>query len=92
MDSSTPTAMINSLLRVITTDATIANYVNGHFGTKIPASRIAELRRLKGTPHVTNHGDPIPNTDQSRAEKSAKLGSDRLLKAIRKAYPKGVPA
>ncbi len=84
--SQTPSSMINRLLPIITTDATIANYVNAHFGTKVTAGRIAELRKLRGEPFVTDHGPAIAS-DYTQFKAAAKDSADRLLRAIRQHHP-----
>lgn len=82
----TPSSMINRLLPVITTDATIANYVNAHFGTKITVKRIAELRALRPKPVMTDHGPPIADAS-NKVEAAAKDSAARLLRAIRQHHP-----
>lgn len=93
MESLTPSAMINKLLPIISSDSTIATYVNDHFGSRVTAQRIGELRELrhkKPKPAPVDPGPPIaPET--RREEKAAVESNLKFLRALRKAYPKGVP-
>lgn len=81
-----PDSMIKRLLPVITTDRTIANYVNDHFGTKMPAAYVAKIRALQPKVVMTDHGPAIADAS-NKVEAAAKDSADRLLRAIRHYHP-----
>jgi len=80
---ATPSAMVNRLIPIITTDRTIADYVNRHFGTKITAARVGELRKNKPLTEMTDHGEPIATTEQREFEKAAKKSNAKFLNALK---------
>lgn len=83
----TPHAYMRHLISYISDDSTVAMHVNRNFGTKVKASRVAEVRAQMFPPKkqrkqaLTYHS----SIDQSRAEKSAIKGSTALLAAIQRA-------
>lgn len=90
-----PHAMIMRLLPIISADDKLASYVNYHFGTKVKASRVAEIRhdrehqkRCDAGYSDLHNAAPIPVTpNEKRLATSASTGSAALLKALRKFHP-----
>lgn len=86
--SLTPHSMIRRLLPVVRTDSLLASYVNEHWGTKITAARIAEIRAQQPPRKHGHTGDDEPiGFDGGADKKKAVQGSQRLLEAIQARHP-----
>lgn len=79
--AATPISMMKRLLHTITSDRTIANYVNSYFDKKITVAMVAEARQKMVIDKMTDHGPAMGSTEFTRFKKDAIKGSRKLAEA-----------